>query len=124
MTQYLISFNADAMKHVPDEDMAAVGVAAHAVAWEAGAAGVLVFAGLLEDPEGGSIVARDGTVTVRRSDATGGAVIVDVPSRDVAVEWAAKFAVACRCAQEVREFMPDAELDAMLRAPRESERAD
>jgi hypothetical protein len=24
-----------------------------------------------------------------------------------ALEWAAKTAVACRCAQEVREFMPD-----------------
>lgn len=26
---------------------------------------------------------------------------------DEALEWAAKFAVACRCAQEVREFVPD-----------------
>jgi hypothetical protein len=33
--------------------------------------------------------------------------IVDVPSRGEALEWAAKIAVACRCAQEVREFMPD-----------------
>jgi hypothetical protein len=24
-----------------------------------------------------------------------------------ALEWAAKIAVACRCAQEVREFLPD-----------------
>lgn len=120
MTRYLISFNADAMEHVPDEDMAAVGAAAHAVAWEAGRAGVLVFAGLLQDPKGGSIVATDGTVTVGSPDLTGGAVIVDVPSREAAVEWAAKFAVACRCAQEVREFMPDAELDAMLRATQDS----
>ena len=33
--------------------------------------------------------------------------IVDVPSREEALEWAAKIAVACRCAQDVREFMPD-----------------
>jgi hypothetical protein len=33
--------------------------------------------------------------------------IVDVATRDAALEWAAKIAVACRCAQEVREFMPD-----------------
>jgi hypothetical protein len=30
-----------------------------------------------------------------------------VSSREEAVEWAAKFATACRCAQEIREFMPD-----------------
>ncbi|MCW3820280.1 hypothetical protein ONA91_38210 [Micromonospora sp. DR5-3] len=28
-------------------------------------------------------------------------------SREEALEWAAKFAVACRCAQEVREIMFD-----------------
>jgi hypothetical protein len=33
--------------------------------------------------------------------------IVEVPSREEALEWAAKTAVTCRCAQEVREFMPD-----------------
>jgi hypothetical protein len=32
-----------------------------------------------------------------------------------ALEWAAKIAAACRCAQEVREFGPDPELDEMLR---------
>jgi hypothetical protein len=30
-----------------------------------------------------------------------------VPPRDAALEWAAKIAAACRCAQEVREFMFD-----------------
>jgi hypothetical protein len=38
-----------------------------------------------------------------------------VPSREEALQWAAKIAVACRCAQEVRELMPDSEQDAMLR---------
>ena len=37
----------------------------------------------------------------------GGFCVVDVPSREEALAWAAKTAVACRCAQEVREFMPD-----------------
>ncbi len=41
--------------------------------------------------------------------------VVDVPSREVALAWAAKLAVACRCAQEVRELMPDPELEAILR---------
>ena len=34
----------------------------------------------------------------------GGVAIVDVPTREAALEWAAKFAAACRCAQEVRSF--------------------
>lgn len=38
---------------------------------------------------------------------TGGFTLVDVPSRTAALEWAAKIAVACRCAQEVRAFMVD-----------------
>ena len=37
----------------------------------------------------------------------GGFAVVDVPSREEALEWAAKIAVACRCAQEVRELLPD-----------------
>ena len=40
-------------------------------------------------------------------EAIGGFWVADVPSREEALEWAAKTAVACRCAQEVREFMPD-----------------
>jgi hypothetical protein len=36
----------------------------------------------------------------------GGFSVIDVPSRDEALAWAAKIAVACRCAQEVREFVP------------------
>jgi hypothetical protein len=56
-------------------------------------------------------VATDGTVTdgpFPESKAyIGGFAVVDVPSREKALEWAAKIAVACRCAQEVREFVPD-----------------
>jgi hypothetical protein len=62
MTQYLISFSAHAMDHLPDEDMAAVGKAAHAVVQEAVNTGVFVCAGGLEDQRA-SIVATDGTVT-------------------------------------------------------------
>ena len=40
---------------------------------------------------------------------------LDVPSREEALRWAAKIAVACRWAQEVREVGADPELDAMLR---------
>jgi hypothetical protein len=107
MTRYLISFDAHAMDHVPDEEMAAVGKAAHEVVEEAMHAGVWVFGGGLED-EKASIVATDGTVTDGAyPEAVGGFCVVDVPSRDEALKWAAKTARACRCAQEVREFMPD-----------------
>jgi hypothetical protein len=58
-----------------------------------------------------STVATDGTITDGHYPETkaviGGFVIVDVPSRKTALEWAAKFAAACRCAQEVREIMFD-----------------
>ena len=37
----------------------------------------------------------------------GGFAVVDVASREEALEWAAKIAVACRCAQEVRAFVLD-----------------
>ena len=107
MPRYLISFDAHAMDHIPDEDMPAVGKAAHEVAEEALNAGVWVFGGGLENQKA-SIVATDGTVTDGPyPEAIGGFCVVDVPSREEALEWAAKTAVACRCAQEVREFMPD-----------------
>jgi hypothetical protein len=115
MTRYLISFDAHAMDHIPDEDMPAVAKAAHAVVQEALNAGVYLLAGGLENQRA-SIVATDGTVTDGPyPEAIGGLCGVDVPSRDEALGWAAKTAVACRCAQEVRELMPDPETDAMLR---------
>jgi len=103
MTRYLISFGAHAMDHIPDEDMPAVAEAAHAVVQEA-------------VNQRASIVATDGTVTDGPyPEAIGGLTVVEVPSREEALEWAAKIALACRCAQEVREFGPDPELDEMLR---------
>jgi hypothetical protein len=115
MTQYLISFDAHAMDHIPDEDMPAVAKASHEVVQEALNAGVWVFGGGLEN-QAASVVATDGTVTGGSyPEAIGGFCVVDVPSREEAMKWAAKTAVACRCAQEVREFMPDPETDAMLR---------
>src|ERR1700677_1259189 len=115
MTQYLISFGAQAMDHVPDEDAPAVARAAHAAVQEAINAGVYVSAGGL-DNEAASIVRTDGGVTDGPSpQAMGGFTLLDVPSREEALRWAAKIAVACRCAQEGREIRADPELDAMLR---------
>jgi hypothetical protein len=99
MTQYLISFGAHAMDHIPGDDAPAVAGAAH---------------GLENQPA--SIVTTDGAVTDGPyPEAIGGFTLIDVPSREEALQWAAKIAVACRCAQEVREIGADPELDAMLR---------
>ena len=108
MTRYLISFDDGAMTF-PEEDLPDVAEAAHAVTREAQDAGVWVFAGGLQPIEEVSVVATDGKVTDGPESKAyiGGLTIIDVPSREEALEWAAKFAVACRCAQEVREFLPD-----------------
>jgi hypothetical protein len=115
MAQYLISFPSDAMDQIPEEEMPDVARAAHAVCQEAINAGVYVLAGGLED-QPASIVATDGTVTEGpKPDAISGITIVDVPSRQEALRWAAKVAAACRCTQEVRAIGTDPELDAMRR---------
>ena len=98
------------MNHISDEDLPAVGDAAHAVMREAQDAGVWIFGGGLHSQRA-SIAAPDGTVTDGTYPETkavaGGFTIIDVPSREEALRWATKIAVACRCAQEVREIMFD-----------------
>ena len=80
MTQYLISFGAHAMDHVPDEDAPAVARAARAAVQEAINAGVYVSAGGLEN-QPASIVATDGAVTEGPyPQAIGGFTLLDVPS--------------------------------------------
>jgi hypothetical protein len=109
MTRYLISFD-DGTMIFPEEDLPAVSEASHKVVYEAKDAGVWVFGGGLHR-QTASIVATDGTVTDGPNPETkaviGGFSIIDVPSREEALAWAAKLAVACRCAQEVREIGDD-----------------
>jgi hypothetical protein len=77
---------------------------------EAQDAGVWVYGAGLESQRA-SIVTTDGLVTdgpfPETKEVIGGFSIVDVPSREEALEWAAKIAAACRCAQEVRVILPD-----------------
>jgi hypothetical protein len=96
----------------PEEDFAAVGEAAHAVLRDAKAAGVWVHGGGLHTQRATYVavdgVASDGPFPETKA-VLGGFSIIDVPTRDVAIEWAARFAAACRCTQEVREIMDDPE---------------
>jgi hypothetical protein len=106
VTRYLISFD-DGTMIIPEEEMPEVGAAAHRVVDEAKAAGVWIFCGGVLSQRA-SVVATDGTVADGPYPETkaviGGFSIIDVPSREEALAWAAKIAVACRCAQEVREI--------------------
>jgi hypothetical protein len=108
MRRYLISFPSGAMDSIPEEELADVDAAAHAVVDEAKDAGVHIFSGGLFDDVVPVIVADDGTVTTatypQTKDFHGGFTIIEVPSQEAALEWAAKIAAACRCTQEVREF--------------------
>ncbi len=110
MTFYLISFPSPAMV-VPAEELAQVGDDARAVIEAAKAAGVYVFGGGINEGVPPVMVSGQGVVTDGTYPQTraleGGYTILDLPSRESAVEWAAKIATACRCAQELREFQYD-----------------
>lgn len=112
MTKYLISFPASAMK-APAEEMPAVGEAARAVIREAKGAGIYVFGGGLNADVAPLMVDAGGTATSATYPQTkefdGGFCVLELPSREAAVQWAAKLAKACRCAQELREFGHDEE---------------
>lgn len=112
MTRYLISFDDGSMDHIPEQDWPAVGEAAHAVVSQAKAAGVWIWGGGIERQRA-SVVGTDGTVTERPEPETkaviGGFSIIEVATREEALEWAAKIAAGCRCAQEVREIIYDPE---------------
>ena len=111
MARYLISFDDGAMDSIPDEEEPTVRDASLAVIREAQDAGVWVFAGGVypHDEVSVRVVTPDGTVTdgAESKAYIAGVTIIDVPSREEALQWAAKIAAACRCAQEVREFGPD-----------------
>jgi hypothetical protein len=98
------------MAHIPDGDLPAVAEAAYEVVRQAKDAGVWIHGGGVHQQRA-SIVGTDGGVSDGPLPETkaviGGFSIVDVPSRKHALDWAAKFAAACRCAQEVRELLDD-----------------
>ena len=107
MAKYLISFPSAAMA-VPAGELETVGRDAHAVIDAAKAAGVYVYAGGIDESVPPVLVSADGSVAdggypwARPLD--GGFTVLELPSREDAVEWAARIAKACRCDQELRVF--------------------
>ena len=109
MTKYLISFPSEAMV-VTDAELRAAADDSHAVIEEAKAAGVYGFGGGIDEAVAPVLVSGDGSVSPEThpgSRLTGGYTVLEVSTRAEAIEWARKIAVACRCAQELREFMYD-----------------
>lgn len=109
MTKYLISFPSEAMV-LTDEEFPIVVADSHAVIEEAKAAGAYVFGGGIDEEVDPVLVSADGSVSrdiYPGSTLKGGFTVLELPTREDAVEWARKIAVACRCAQELREFMYD-----------------
>ncbi|HLO96104.1 MAG TPA: YciI family protein [Burkholderiaceae bacterium] len=112
MSKYLISFPAPAMD-VPAADLPAIGEAARQVIREARAAGVYVFAGGINGDVAPVLVDGDGAVRrgtyPQTREFDGGFCVLELPSREAALQWASRIAGACRCAQELREFGEDPE---------------
>ena len=112
MPRYLISFDDGAMDHIPDEDLPAVSDASREAVRDAKAAGVWIFGGGMHRQRG-TVVQPDGTTADGLEPGTkavvGGFSVLEVASHEEALQWAARLAAACRCAQEVREIMYDPE---------------
>jgi hypothetical protein len=111
MTKYLISFPSEAMV-LTEEKFPAVVADSHAVIREAKDAGVYVFGGGIAEDVAPVLVSADGFVSVDIYPGytlNGGFLVLELPTRDDALDWARQIAVACRCAQELREFGFDPE---------------
>lgn len=110
MAKYLISFPSAAMV-VSGEELEAASRDSHAVIDEAKAAGVYVFGGGIDESVPPVLVSGDGAVAEGgypwAPTLDGGFCVLEIPSREEAVAWAARIAKACRCDQELRVFMFD-----------------
>ncbi len=93
---------------VPESERETVGRDAHAVIDEAKAAGVCVFAGGIDEAVPPVLVSADGTYSAGgyswAPPLNGGFAVLELPSREEAIAWAARLAKACRCRQELRVF--------------------
>jgi hypothetical protein len=113
MTRYLIKFD-DGDMTFPEEETPEVSEDVHVIVRAAQESGAWIFGGGLHHQEIVSVVATDGTITdgpyPETKEHLGGFSIIEAPTKEEALEWAAKFAAACRCAQTVLEIMDDPEV--------------
>lgn len=110
MSQYIIYFNQQWVGEHSEEWFAGRGPLARAVVEQMKDAGVLVFAGGLEEEiESGLGFDENGNMgkaITTTGEFIGGLTIINVESDDEANKWAAKIAVACGWPQELRKFKP------------------
>ena len=114
MPEFLISFDQRWVGDHTEEWFHSRGPLARTVVREMEAAGVVVFAGGLEEDLADAFVAdaTSGALEFRygphvdRIDFMGGMTIVDVPDEATARMWAGRIAEACGWPQEVRRFKP------------------
>ena len=116
MAEYLIYFNQQWVGDHTEEWFRSRGPLAMAAVEEMKDAGVLVFAGGLEedatlftafsaDATSGTLTFSDGPYA-ETTEVIGGLTIVDVEDEEAARTWAGKLAEACGWPQEVRRFGP------------------
>ena len=119
MTEYLIYFNQQWVGDHTEEWFRGRGPLAMAVVNEMDAAGVLVFAGGLEeeiedafsaDATSDEVLITDGPFAETK-EFLGGFAVVDVTDDEAAKMWAGKVAVACGWPQEVRRFKPQPQFE-------------
>lgn len=111
MTQYLIGLvgTQPDFESLSPEDQKQIMVDVDEVVADLQAADAWVFGGGLGGNETASVVdARTGTPVItdgpyaESKEFMGGFSIIEAPDLPTAQQWAARFSVACRCAQEVR----------------------
>ena len=114
MPEYLIYFNQQWVGDHSEEWFRSRGPLAMAVVQEMEDAGVVMYAGGLDedvalafsaDATSGTLTVTDGPY-VETKEYLGGLTIVDVPDDAAAKMWAGKIAQACGWPQEVRRFKP------------------
>jgi hypothetical protein len=110
MAKYLISFPSAAMV-VTGGELEAASRDSHAVIEAAKSAGAYVFGGGIDESVPVARVSADGAVVPGgypwAPPLNGGLLVLELPSREQAIAWAARIAKACRCDQELRVFMFD-----------------
>jgi len=112
MPDYLITFNAEWVPELTDDQLMAASRTSSALTAEMKAAGVWVYGGGLDEDSlvsgvdlvDGKAVVLDGPYAETKEH-LGGFCVVNVADEDQARQWAAKMAVACGWPQQVHRFM-------------------